>query len=101
MKLKIVRPVMLLMAMMITAGVAHAQSDDSSIIERLKLTQVQQEQLRTLREKFRTETEPIRRDIKQLLDQEKAIKSKSPVDQKALQATLNKRAGKEVDLSLA
>jgi Spy/CpxP family protein refolding chaperone len=102
MKLKFPRQLILLVAgMMLTAGVSYAQSDDNSIVDQLKLTPAQQEQLKTLRERFRTETEPIRRDIKHLLEQEKSIKSKSPVDQRALQAVLKDRAAKEVDLSLA
>jgi Spy/CpxP family protein refolding chaperone len=86
--------------LMLLAGVAVAQ-DDSAIMERLGLSEAQKEQLKDLRDKFRTETEQLRSDIRRLLQEEKQIKSAQTPNETQLRTVLKERADKEVDLSLA
>lgn len=78
----------------------HAQDTDD-IIEKLRLTQTQRDQVKKLREAFRKETEPIRADINRLLEEEKALKKAAKVNTEQLKTVLKQRADKEVELSLA
>lgn len=89
----------LLLGMILAAGSAHAQEDN--VMDRLNLSSQQREQIKDLREKFRAETEKIRADIKRLLEVEKDLKGKNPVDETALAKVLRQRADKEIELSLA
>lgn len=92
--------VTMLLGMILAAGSAHAQ-EDNSVMDRLNLSSQQREQIKDLREKFRAETEKIRADIKRLLEVEKDLKSRTPVDEAALAKVLRQRADKEIELSLA
>lgn len=92
--------VTMLLGMILAAGSAHAQ-EDNSVMDRLNLSSQQREQIKDLREKFRAETEKIRADIKRLLEVEKDLKGKTPVDETALAKVLRQRADKEIELSLA
>jgi|GEM_PF-1935863 len=87
-------------AIVMAVGPAYAQ-DDNSIMDRLNLSSQQREQIKDLREKFRAETEKIRADIKRLLEVEKDLKEKTPIDEPALAKVLRQRADKEIELSLA
>jgi Spy/CpxP family protein refolding chaperone len=78
----------------------HAQDTDD-IIEKLRLTQTQREQVKKLREAFRKETEPIRVEINRLLEEEKGLKKAAKVNTEQLKTVLKQRADKEVELSLA
>lgn len=101
MKLKFLRPFMTVLAsMMLLAGAAYAQ-DDASIMDRLNLTDAQKGQIKDLREKFRTETEQLRADLKQLLEEEKQLRKANPPNESALRSKMKQRADKEIDLSLA
>lgn len=101
MKLKFLRPFMTVLAsMMLLAGAAYAQ-DDASIMDRLNLTDAQKGQVKDLREKFRGETEQLRADLKQLLEEEKQLRKANPPNEAALRAKLKQRADKEIELSLA
>jgi len=101
MKLKFLRPFMTVLAgMMLLAGASYAQ-DDVSIMDRLNLTDAQKGQVKDLREKFRAETEQLRADLKQLLDEEKVLRKANPPNEAALRAKLKQRADKEIELSLA
>lgn len=92
--------VTLCFSMMLMAGTAYAQ-DDGSIMDRLGLNAQQKEQVKDLRDKFRSETEKLRSDIKRLLEEEKTLKNANPVNESALGAKLRQRADKEIELTLA
>ena len=94
------RLVMTFVIGMMMAGLAHAQ-DESSIIDKLGLTDVQKGQIKELRDKFRSETEKLRADIKRLLEDEKQLKQANPPNEVALRAKLKERADKEIEISLA
>lgn len=81
-------------------GVARAQ-DDGSLIEQLNLTPAQKEQIRKLRDQFRTETEPIRSALAQVQKEVRQLKSANPVNESALRSKLKQQADKEIELSLA
>jgi Spy/CpxP family protein refolding chaperone len=101
MKVKFLYPlVTVLFSMMVMAGTAYAQ-DDGSIMDRLGLNAQQKEQVKDLREKFRSETEKLRSDIKRLLEEERELKSADQVKESALAAKLRQRADKEIELTLA
>lgn len=86
--------------LLLLAGIAAAQ-DDSTIMDRLGLTEAQKGQLKDLRDKFRTETEQLRSDIRRLLQEEKQLKAASPPNETLLRAKLKEQADKEIELSLA
>jgi Spy/CpxP family protein refolding chaperone len=89
----------LLAGLTLMAGVVHAQEDDS-ILDKLKLTPTQREQIKTLNDKFRTRSAPLRTDIARLLDEEKKLKAASSPDLAALKAKMQERADKEIELAL-
>ena len=90
----------LIAGLTIATGTVRAQDADS-VIDKLKLTTSQHEQIKQLRDKFRTETEKLRTDIKRLLDEEKKLKSAPSPNEDLLRSVLRKRAELEIDLSLA
>jgi Spy/CpxP family protein refolding chaperone len=101
MKLKFLHPFMtMLLGMVLLTGAAYAQ-DDASVMDRLNLSDAQKVQIKDLREKFRTETEPLRSSLKQLLEDEKRIRMANPQNESSLRDILKKRADKEIELSLA
>lgn len=101
MKVKFLYPLVpLFVSMMVMVGTAYAQ-DDNSIMDRLGLSSQQKEQVKDLRDKFRSETETLRSDIKRLLEEEKTLKNANPVNESALAAKLRQRADKEIELTLA
>ena len=101
MKLHTVRWLMpMLLGIALLGQSLHAQDTDD-IIEKLRLTQTQRDQVKKLREAFRKETEPIRVDINRLLEEEKGLKKAAKVNTEQLKSVLKQRADKEVELSLA
>ncbi|KXK56397.1 MAG: Spy/CpxP family protein refolding chaperone [Chlorobi bacterium] len=101
MKLHILRWLMpMLFGMVLLGQPLHAQDTDD-IIEKLRLTQTQRDQVKKLREAFRKETEPMRAEINRLLEEEKALKKAAKVNTDQLKSVLKLRADKEVELSLA
>jgi Spy/CpxP family protein refolding chaperone len=99
--IKQVRPLaMLLFGLAVAAGPAYAQSD-APIMEQIDLTKVQREQIKSLTEQFARETEPLRNDIRRLLEEEKRLKTAPSTNEEALRRRLRERADREIDLSLA
>ncbi len=95
------RPLLpLMVAIASIAGVAHAQ-DDGSLIEQLNLSPAQKEQIRKLRDQFKTETEPVRTALAQTQKEVRQLKGANPVNEAALRAKLKQQADKEIELSLA
>lgn len=100
MKLLILRPLMVALAGLVLAATATFAQDES-VIDKLNVTEAQKTQIKDLREKFRTETEKPRTELKRLLEEEKRLKATTPVNQTALKSVLLKRSEMEVELSLA
>ncbi|HVK37383.1 MAG TPA: Spy/CpxP family protein refolding chaperone [Candidatus Kapabacteria bacterium] len=99
--LKQVRPLaMLLFGLAVAAGPAYAQGD-APIMEQIDLTKAQRDQIKSLTEQFARETEPLRNDIRRLLDEEKRLKTAPSTNEEALRRKLRERADKEIELSLA
>lgn len=102
MNLKIARSLLTLMiGMVLATGAIYAQDDDNSIMERLNLSSQQKEQIKKLRDGFRSNTEGLRKDLKELKDQIRALKKENPVPEKELESLLKKQANVEIQLSLA
>ncbi len=100
MNLTSVRSLLLLLVALVTmSGALYAQDD--SIIEQLNLSTQQREQVKKLRDQFRTETEDVRVAIKQLQKEVRALKTATPINEGALEAKLKQQAAREIELSLA
>lgn len=89
----------LLVAILVTSGGLYAQDD--SIIEQLNLSAQQREQVKKLRDQFRSETEEVRGLIKQLQKEVRSLKTATPINEAALEAKLKQQAAAEIQLSLA
>jgi Spy/CpxP family protein refolding chaperone len=89
----------LLVAILVTSGGLYAQDD--SIIEQLNLSAQQREQVKKLRDQFRSETEEVRGSIKQLQKEVRSLKTATPINEAALEAKLKQQAAAEIQLSLA
>ncbi len=101
MKWNFPRPLLALIVGLISmTGAVHAQDQDDSILEKLKLSSAQREQIKELNENFRKTTAPLRTEINRLLEVEKKQKSVQPPDMNALKDTMKKRADKEIELAL-
>lgn len=99
--LKRVRPfAMLLIGLAVAAGPAYAQGD-VPVMDQIDLTKPQRDQIKTMTEQFARETEPVRNDIRRLLEEEKRLKTSATKNEDALRRKLRERADKEIDLSLA
>ena len=90
----------LLFGLAIAAGPAYAQGD-APIMEQINLTPQQREQIKNLTDQFARETEPLRNDIRRLVDEEKRLKSGANTSEAALRRKLQDRADKEIELSIA
>lgn len=101
MKLHFLRWLMPMLLGITLLGQPLYAQDTDDIIEKLRLTQTQRDQVKKLREAFRKETEPIRAEINRLLEEEKTLKKAPKVNTDQLKTVLKQRADKEVELSLA
>lgn len=90
---------MLLFGLAAAAGPAFAQGD-VPIMEQISLTTQQREQIKNLTDQFARETEPLRNDIRRLVEEEKRLKSGATTSETALRRTLKERADKEIELSI-
>ena len=91
---------MLLFGLAVSAGPAMAQGD-APIMEQISLTPQQRDQIKKLTNDFARETEPLRNDIRRLVDEEKGLKSAATTNETALRRKLKERADKEIELSIA
>jgi Spy/CpxP family protein refolding chaperone len=91
---------MLLFGLALAAGPAYAQGE-SSIMDQIGLSTQQREQIKTLTEDFGRQTATLRSDIHRLVEEEKRLKAASNPNEAALRKTLQERADKEIELSLA
>jgi len=96
-----VRPLLAGAAIVLTAAAVAVAQDDGSLIEQLSLTPAQKDQIKRLREQFKTETEPIRSSLTQLQKEVRQLKAANPVNESSLRAKLKQQADKEIELSLA
>lgn len=91
---------MLLFGLAVAVGPAYAQGD-APIMEQIDLTPQQRSQIKSLTEQFARETEPLRNDIRRILEEEKRLKTAPNPNEESLRRKLRERADKEIDLSLA